>query len=700
MINHQIKPHHLEKLAFVYLRQSSPTQVKRNVESGRRQRYMQKRVQELGWPASAIHVLGADTGRSGSSLHGRDDYQVMAEQVLAGMVGLIAARELSRLVRDNQDWNHLVRLCRYQDVLLYDEHRLYDATNPQDRAVLGVAGAFNELELAMIIDRMQESQRQKAARGELYEGRFSPGYVCCVPPLCEKHPDDRVQRAVMRVFDHFDRCVSVLQVHRELVDDGFQLAVVHAGRDWRDIEWVTPTYDQLLNMLKHPIYAGIYVRGRKQTTSFLNDQGHVQKKRRRVPEADWEVFLEDHHAGYISQTRWRKNLEKISGNARGGGAMKAAPRESTGLLSGILRCRRCGSVLHTQYPSGGVYYRCRGGSRQREPAQATCFGLPGALIEERVGELVREAVRPAAVAASIQAAECLARERTQRRQLLVDHLTACREAEARAAREYKVTDATYGAVRQRLAAEWEAALAAVELARIRLAAFDRDEPVQPTPEQRRELERLSEELHRIWFHPQVSLVLRKQVVRTMIEEIVIDLNEQLDELTLWVHWAGGHHTELQLPRHRRKPRRRNEDVSQVIDVLRKVLDDQAIAGVLNREKIRTSSIATWTVKSVGDYRRRHGIAAFSELQKREHKWLTGAEAANSLGISAMSVTRMIKANVLPAEQVLPGLPVVIRQDDLSLSTVKTAVNDLKSSRKRPLTVDSKQLRLEFPRDSS
>ena len=186
----------------------------------------------------------------------------------------------------------------------------------------------------------------------------------------------------------------------------------------------------------------------------------------------------------------------------------------------------------------------------------------------------------------------------------------------------------------------------------------------------------------------------------MIEEIVVDLDEQLDELTLWVHWAGGHHTELQLPRHRRKPRRRNEDVSEVIDVLRKVLDDQAIAGVLNREKIRTSSIATWTVKSVGDYRRRHGIAAFSEAQKRKHKWLTGAEAANSLGISAMSVTRVIKANVLTAEQVLPGLPVVIRQDDLSLSTVKTAVNDLKSSRKRPLTDDSKQLRLEFPRDSS
>ena len=171
----QIRAQHLEKTAYVYLRQSSPTQVKYNVESGRRQRQMVDRVQQLGWPATSIQVLGGDTGRSGSTLHGREDYQVLLEGVLTGQAGLIAARELSRLVRDNQDWNHLVRLCRHQHVLLLDEHRLYDPTNAQDRVVLGVAGAFNEFEIAMIIDRMLESQRQKAARGELYEGRFCAG---------------------------------------------------------------------------------------------------------------------------------------------------------------------------------------------------------------------------------------------------------------------------------------------------------------------------------------------------------------------------------------------------------------------------------------------------------------------------------------------------------------------------------------------
>jgi hypothetical protein len=565
--------------------------------------------------------------------------------------------------------------------------------------VLGVAGAFNEFEIAMIVDRMLECQREKAARGELYEGRFSPGYICRVQPLCEKHPDERVQRAVMRVFDHFDRCVSVLQLHRELVSEDFQLPVVPAGQDWRDVQWVTPAYDQLLDMLKHPIYAGIYVRGRKKTFTVLDNDGHVQKQRRRVPREEWAVFLADHHEPYIDAERWEKNVEKISSNARGGGAMRRAPQESPALLSGLLRCRRCGNIFHTQYPSGGVYYRCRGGARQREATQQICFGFPGSQVEDRIGELVREAVRPAAIAAAVQAAERLSFEYDQRRQLIVDRVTACREAEARAAREYKATDATYGAVRQRLASEWEQTIAAVEAEQSRLAAFDRDVPVLPTDEQRQQLDYLSEELHRIWFHPQGSMVLKKQVVRTLIEEIVVDLDEEHDELTLWIHWAGGHHTELHEPRHRRKVRRRHEDVTQIVDALRKVLNDKAIASVLNREKIRTTSIPTWTARRVSDFRQRHGIAGYSEKVKQRQKWLTGAEAANSLGISAMSITRLIRAGILPVEQPLPGLPSVIYEDDLQLPEVQRALHDLKMSNNRPLTQDPNQLSL-FPTTNS
>lgn len=699
MNDQPVKKYHLEKTAFVYLRQSSPTQVKRNLESGRRQRDMVDRVKELGWPAAQIQLLGGDTGHSGTTLDGRGDYQVMLDAILSDTAGLIAARELSRLARDNQDWNHLIRLCRYQDVLLMDEHRLYQANDPQDRVVLGIAGAFNEFEISMIIDRMLESQRQKAARGELYEGRFSPGYVCRVAPLCERHPDERVQRAVMRVFDHFDRCVSVLHLHRELVNDSFQLPVVPAGSDWRDLEWISPTYDQLLDMLKHPIYAGIYVRGRKKTFTVLNDDGHIKKQRRRVPREQWAVFLEEHHEPYISTDRWEMNMEKISSNARGGGATRRAPQESPALLAGLWRCRRCGNKLQTQYPSSGVHYRCRGGARQRQAPKKTCFSFPGARVEERVREMVCEAVRPAAIAAAVQATERLAADYGQRRQLIVDRLIACREAEARAAREYKKTDSTYAAVRQRLASEWEQSIATVQEEETRLTAFDREVPVLPTPEQRSQLDRLGDDVHRIWFHPQVSMVFKKQIVRTLIEEIVVDLDEERDELELVIHWAGGHHTELREPRYRRKVRRKNEDVKEIVEALRKVLDDTSIATVLNREKIRTASIVTWSAQRVSDFRRRHGIVAFNKKKQQQQGWLTGAMAANSLGVSAMSVTRLVQAGVLPAEQPLPGLPAVISRDDLNLADVQEAVKELKTSHNRPLTQDPNQLSLFTTRNS-
>jgi DNA invertase Pin-like site-specific DNA recombinase len=693
----KIKPYHREKIAYVYLRQSSPGQVKKNVEGGRRQRRMQDRVQELGWPAARIRLLGGDTGKSGGSQHGREDYQIILEGVLSGRAGIVAARELARLVRDDQDWNQLVRLCRYRDVMLLDEHRVYDAADPQDRVVLGITGAFNEFELAVIIDRMQRSRLDKAERGELYD-RIATGYICRVEPHLEKHPDLRVQRAVAKVFDHFDRCTSVLQLHEQLLGKAFQLPIVPQGRDWRDVEWITPSYEQLLYMLKHPVYAGIYVRGRKKTFALLDDDGHVKKERRCVPRDQWAVFLEDHHEPYITAERWEGNVEKIASNTRGAG-MPRAPQESPNLLVGLLRCRRCSSKLHATYPRGAIRYACRGGSKQRQRPRRNCFSFTATDVEERIGELLLEAVRPAGIAAAREAGERLASEQQQHRQLIVDRFQACREAAARAEREYRATDATYDSVRRHLAAEWEGALEAVQSEAARLAAFDAQTPVLPTAEQQRALDHLGQDVDRIWHHPRASMTLKKQIVRTLVQEIVVDLDTDRDELVLWIHWTGGHHTELREPRHRRKPAAKPLDLIATIETLRKILADGAIAAALNRKGIRGPSEKTWTARRVLSFRRGHGIAGFSKIAKQKHGWLTQSETANCLSVSEMSVTRLVQEGILPAEQPAPGLPTVIQRDALQLPQVKQAVIALKSSHNRPLTHDPNQLSL-FPTTTS
>jgi hypothetical protein len=320
-------------------------------------------------------------------------------------------------------------------------------------------------------------------------------------------------------------------------------------------------------------------------------------------------------------------------------------------------------------------------------------------LEERIAELILEVVRPAGIAASHEAAERLAHDHVQHRQLIVDRLQACRETEARAAREYKVTDATYTSVRQQLAAEWEAAIATRDREESSLAAFDGRSPVLPTVEQQTALKRLGKEVDRIWHHPRASTALKKQIVRLLVQEIVIDLNQERDELVCRVHWSGGHHTDLVEPRLRRKRSVRLSNLTEIVETLRKVMADGAIATTLNRAKIRGSATATWTKSAVMAFRGEQGIAGFSKRAKRKHDWLTQAEAANRLSISAMSVTRLVQSGVLPAEQAARGLPAVILASDLDLATVKRAVKALKTSSNRPLTDDPNQLSL-FPTTDS
>lgn len=687
-----IKPYHLERNAYVYLRQSTAGQVRRNRESPRRQRAMVEHVAALGWPRSQIVLLDGDTARTASTQRGRLELQMLVEAIFARKAGLVAASELSRLIRDNLYWTHVVRLCQFHDVLLADEHRVYKADDPHDRVMLGIHGAFNEFELSLIIDRMQRCLWQKAQRGEQYDG-LPPGYVCRGGSICEKHPDPRVQRAIEKVLHDFERFPSARQLYLHLEAERFQLPVVPRGRDWRDVEWVTPSYPQVLAMVVHPAYAGNYVRGRRKRFTTLDEQGHKQTKVRRVPREAWAVFLPNHHEPYIPQATWERNMEKISANANVRGALaKGAVGRGQSLMAGLLRCRRCGHRLGAQYPSPGVRYVCYGGHRQRVRGGANCFAFHGTPLEALLAEEVLDVVGPAGIEAAQRSAERLAAGYQQQRQLLVDRLEAVREAEARAGREYKQTDVTYTAVRQALGAEWEAAFARVAEEESHLAAFDARQPVLPTSSQLEQLTHLGDDVRRLWNHPQASNSLKQQLVRVLIQEIVVDVDETRDEVILWIQWAGGHHTQLRGRRTLRRGKLPASELKPLIDTLRKVQGDGAIASLLNREGIRTPSRETWTRERVKRYRQRAGILAYSAALKDTSGWLTQSETATRLGISPMSVHRLVRSGILPAEQPQRGLPMVILAAALDLPEVKRAVMSLKAGHTCPLPDDPRQLK--------
>jgi len=692
--NHSIiHPQHLARNAYVYLRQSSPGQVRKNKEGHQRQQAMLQLVAQHGWSTTRIILLDADTGQSGSSVHGRDDFQTLLDAIITGQAGLVAAREMSRLVRDNQDWSQLVRLCRYHDVLLADEHRLYDPANAQDRMVLGIQGAFNEFELSMILERMQLSLKQKAQRGEQYDA-LPPGYICRHACLCEKHPDERVQRAIAKVFDDFEHFPSVNQLYFQLIADGFQLPVVPHGSDWRDLKWVTPSYSQILYLVRNPAYAGIYVRGRTKVSVTLDSQGHKQTKTTRAPREHWDVFLENHHEPYISKETWERNMQKIAANANVHGDLtKGAVGRGQSLMAGILRCGRCGYRLHTRYPSQGVRYYCSAGERQRSGQENNCLNFHGTDLESALAAEILEVVRPAGIVAAQRASERLAAEHQQQRQLIVDRINALREAEVRAEREYKQTDVSYTSVRRVLGAQWESALARVEEQQSQLKAFDERLPVVPTDEQHAGLSRLGENVEQLWNDPRADWSLKQQLTRVLIQEIVANVDDQRDEVILVIQWSGGHHTELRGPRTRRRSRLSSSDLTKVIDTLRKVHTDAEIATVLNRASIRTVQGETWSSERVKRYRQQLKIEAFSTQKMQQSRWLTQAAAATQLKISPMSVHRLVRSGILPAEQPHFGLTLVIEGQNLELPEVQRAVNALQAGQNRPLPDNPQQLKL-------
>jgi hypothetical protein len=362
-------------------------------------------------------------------------------------------------------------------------------------------------------------------------------------------------------------------------------------------------------------------------------------------------------------------------------------------MAGLLRCRRCGHRLRARYSSGGVGYVCHGGDRQRMRGARRCLAFAGTGLEALLAEEILEVVGPAGVEAAHRATERLAARHQEQRQLLVDRVQAAVEAEQRAAREYKHTDATYVAVRQALGAEWETALARVTAEQARLAEFDRRQPTLPTADQREQLAQLGEDVRRLWTHPSASGSLKQQLARVLIVEIVADIDEERDEVVLVVHWSGGHHTQLRQPRVNRRGRLDSDNLKLIIETLRKVLDDASIAAALNREKIRTADRRTWTGKRVQRYRVRAGIECFDAKLKEVSGWLTQAEAATWLQISSMSVHRLVGSGILPAERPSRGLPMVISTSDLNKEDLQQAVLALKAGHARPLPEDPRQMKL-------
>ena len=679
----KICPEHLQRAAYVYVRQSTLHQVRHHREGQQRQYDLTQRARQLGF--AQVVVLDEDLGRSGSGLQERPGFGRLLAAVCQGLAGAVLALEASRLARNNRDWHHLVDLCAMSGTLLIDDDGVYDPKVLNDRLLLGLKGTMSEFELGLMRQRARQAYLQKVKRGEaMWE--VPVGFLRSKDGRIEKTPDRQVQQAIEMVFAKFRQLGSARQTLIWLREEELSLPHVRPGSAGQELIWQGASLSRVHQILRNPCYAGAFAFGRTSTKTVLaEDRVRRCSSRKYRPQSEWQVLIVDHHVGYITWADYLENRQIMAKNlARREGESSGAAKKGAALLSGLLRCGRCGRKLQVGYNGRHgevIRYLCSG--RREERGSGSCFSMGGLKVDQMVVEQMLEAIAPAGVEAALQASEVCALADQEKQKALDLALERARYEVQRAKRQFDLVDPENRLVARELEARWNNALEQVRELERRVQALTQIPP-SLNPEQKRRLLDLGADLARLWQEADTAVELKKEILRTVIEEIMADSSPQAAEHRLQIHWAGGVHTELVVPRNKSGLHRRRADdkVIELVAELVKVCDDRAIAGVLNRLGYTTGQGNSWNGVRVSHFRHTHGLSAFG---KRDG-WLTLEEAAQTLGVSQTSIRALIRKGILPAKQVVSFAPWVIERKDLEASPVQTAVTALKRGRHLPPTV--------------
>ena len=685
MTSGKIKPHHRLRIAYVYIRQSTAYQVENNLESQRRQYGLVGKANELGF--QQVQVIDEDLGLSGAQGSERSGFERLVAEVSMNRVGLVLGLEVSRLARNNRDWYHLLDFCALFDTLIADQDGIYNPRDANDRMLLGLKGTISEVEINLIKGRMLEGARHKAQRGELIY-RLPIGYVKSAQNQIEQHPDRRVQQVVAQVFAKFRECCSVRQTLLWFVEEGIDFPAMVYGQLGQQLIWKRPVYNTLYHVLTNPTYAGAYVYGRHETRPGV-EGGKITKHRRSVPMQSWQVVIKAHHPGYIDWDEFERNQALISANAkRLGEASRGPVLKGNGLLAGLLRCRRCGRKLDVAYGGKGgkvPRYECRRNRVMR--GERDCLAFGGLRLDEAVGREVLKLVEPFAIEAAMQVIETHNQAEDEQRKLLQLELQSAEYEAQRAYRQYDQVDPENRLVCAQLEAKWNDCLLRCEQLREKLR--QRPAKVEPLSAAKKQaLLDLTEDLPALWNAQSTTAEMRKQVLRTVIEEVICDVDKDKSMAVLDIHWAGGVHTRLSVKKNRRGEHRHCTEAS-TVELIRRLsaqMSDKAIAPLLNRLKIKTGKGNTWTRDRVRSFRGDHQIPAYPGKQDG---LLTLETAAQRLGVCAQSVRGLIRDKVIAANQVIAGAPWMISAPELEKKEVSEAVERIKRrvNRKHPRCAD-------------
>jgi DNA invertase Pin-like site-specific DNA recombinase len=693
MMSPKITPEHLRRGAVVYVRQSSATQLRENLESQRRQYALVGTAREMGF--ANVETIDEDLGKSASGLVERPGFARLVAMVCRGLVGAVFCIEASRLARNGRDWHSLIELCALCGTILIDPESAYEPRSMNDRLLLGLKGTMSEYELGLLHQRAHAARDAKAKRGEL---RFilPAGYCWDELGRIEIDPDARVAEAVRLVFRKFAELRSARQVFLWLRERTLELPVARpTGRGVR-IPWRCANYQQVLRMLSNPLYAGVYAFGRTERRTHLAGGRPASSHGHRVPRERWKVLLRDHHAAYITWEQFESNQVLLSENTH----MDRKPSRKSGrggraLLTGLLRCGRCGRMMRLRYGAreGQPHrYLCVG---QAGRATKACLDVGGVRVDHAIAERLLDAVAPHAIDAAMKAAELATRAERDVVVAIERELEEARYDAHAAERRHRAVDPDKRNVARELEARWETLLERVRSVEARLANARGDvhaaSAVDPDG-----LLRLARDLVAVWNAEGTEIRTKQRLVHLLICEVVVDRDAATDQTVMTIHWQGGQHTPVRIARVR-TGRRSDVNRPAAVEVVRTLaghFSDRSISRTMNRMGCRSLPGQSWTTARVSELRERLGIPAF-DLSIERPKTISVEETALRLGIGVDSVRRLIRRGLIAATQLMPGAPWQVRVDGLESETVRIAVQHV--IERRPLNhaelQDRKTLRL-------
>jgi DNA invertase Pin-like site-specific DNA recombinase len=651
-----ILPHHLNRTAMVYVRQSTPKQLVVHQESTRRQYQLAERAATLGWPQPRIVVVDEDLGRSGASSEARLGFQRLVSAIGLGEVGLVLVTEVSRLSRLNSDWHRVLELCAVFDTLLADDEGIYDLRDPNDRLVLGLKGTLFAAELHILQARMRAGLLNKARRGAL-ELRLPVGLRRQPDGTVVLDPDEQVQWTVRTLFERFARLQNARAVQRSFQAEGLLMPrFVQDGTDQGHLVWVKPTYQMLTQILTSPVYAGMFVYGRRVQQTRPGDPPHSFAHR--LPEDEWEIVVSGVYPAYISEEQYAHNREQLRANMYNFiHRHPGAAREGTALVQGLVLCGRCGRRMQVQYSKQGPRYVCRDDAMRY--ATSTCQSFGQRYLDEAVCACFFEAVKPAQLEMLLAALSTLEQERQTREKGWQLRLERARYAVRLAERQYDAVDPENRLVARALEKRWNEALESLGHLEREYAVAQKTTLLPLTPEEQEAVRQLSLNVPTIWEAPTTTMADRKRLLRTVVQEITLTPTAPRTA-SLTILWSGGITTshEVICPPigwHCLAP-------AALVERLRELasrLPDHQIAELLNAEEVHTPTGKLWTAGRVASLRKQHAITTACPVEPgavsvRGDGLISTTEAARRLQVSRSLVNVWLSHGVLTGDQRATG----------------------------------------------